>query len=111
MLTAPRAPPSKRSKIAAVSSVAIPLAGDVGHEIHPVGPDVGDGPQRPASIWLESPVPVTLQKKPVLEVAPSHKSHFAELAGGDSLARVLVERVVADVEVGRVDEAARRSQV
>ena len=73
--------------------------------------DVADRAERPAALGLEPPVPVALEEQPVLEVATGHEPDVAELAGGDDLVGVLVERVVADVEVGGVDEAGRGGQL
>ena len=66
--------------------------------------DVADGPERPATLGLEAPVPVGLEQQPVLEVASGDQPHVADLARGDDLVGVLVERVVADVEVRGVDQ-------
>ncbi len=74
-------------------------------------PDVADRPERAAAVRLEAPVPVALEQQPVLEVASGHEPDVAEAAVRDELASVLVERVVADVEVRRVDEATRRGEV
>ena len=142
MLTAPRAPPSKRSRIVAASSVAMSrstvsaersvenvstgpvgswrvsmnvarsaitvgdvLAGHEGHQVQPVRADVADRAQGAAALRLEPPVPVAVEEQPVLEVAPGDEPDVAEAAAADELVGVLVERVVADVEVGRVDQA------
>ena len=144
MLTAPRAPFSKRSRIVATSSVAIArvtvsvaasvenvstgpvgswraamnvassamtatiaLAGHEGHQVQPVRPDVADRTQGAAAFRLEAPVPVALEQQPVLEVAAGHEPDVADLAARDDIVGVLVERVVADVEVGRVDQTGR----
>ena len=72
--------------------------------------DVADRPQRAAALGLEPPVPVGVEQQPVLEVAAGDEPDVAEPAVGDELADVLVERVEADVEVDRVDEAAPRGQ-
>ena len=70
--------------------------------------DVADRPQRAALVGLEPPVPVGVEQQPVLEVVAGHEPDVAQAAVGDELADVLVERVEADVEVDRVDEAAPR---
>ena len=64
---------------------------------------------RSAPPWLrlEAPVPVGVVEEPVLEVVAGDEPDLAEVAVGDGLAHVLVERVEPDVEVDRVDEAAR----
>ena len=85
------------------------LAGDERHQVEPVRADVADGAQRAAALGLEPPVPVALEEQPVLEVAAGDEADVAELAAGDDLVRVLVERVVADVEVDRVDETRPRA--
>ncbi len=77
-------------------------------EVEPVRPDVADGPERAALVGLEPPVPVGVEEQPVLEVVAGHEADVAELAGGDHLADVLVERVEPDVEVHGVHEAALR---
>ena len=69
--------------------------------------DVADRAERAAAVRLEPPVPVAVEQQPVLEVAAGHEADVAELAAGDDVVGVLVERVVADVEVGRVDDAGR----
>ena len=92
-------------------TATIALAGDEGHEVQPVRPDVADGAQRAAPVRLEPPVPVGVEEQPVLEVAAGHEPDVAEPAAGDELVDVLVERVEADVEVDRVDEAARGGRV
>ena len=48
-----------------------------------------------------------VEEQPVLEVAAGDEPHVAQPAVGDELAGVLVERVVAEVEVDRVDQAGR----
>ena len=83
------------------------LPRDVGHQVHPVRPDVADGPQRATAIRLEAPVPVALEQEPVLEVVAGHQPDVTERPGRHGLPGVLVERVVADVEVRRVDQAGR----
>ena len=83
-----------------------PLAGEERHQVEPVRADVADRPQRAALVGLEPPVPVRLEEQPVLEVVAGHQPDVAEAARGDELAHVLVQRIEADVEVDRVDEAA-----
>jgi hypothetical protein len=80
------------------------------HEVQPVRADVADGPKRAAAIGLQSPVPVALKQEPVLEVASGHQPDLAKAALGDDLPCVLVERVVADVEIRRVHETALRRE-
>ena len=87
------------------------LAGQERHQVEPVRPDVADRPERAALVGLEPPVPVGLEQQPVLEVVAGDEPDVAEVAGGDELADVLVERVEADVEVDRVDEPARRGEL
>ena len=58
-----------------------------------------------AAIRLEAPVPIGVVQQPVLEVAAGDQADVAEPAAADELGQVLVERVEADVEVDRVDEA------
>ncbi len=86
------------------------LAGHEGHQVHPVRPDVADRPQRAAAARLEAPVPVTGEEQPVLEVAPRDEPDIAQRPGRDRVAGMLIERVAADVEVGRVDQAGPRRQ-
>ncbi len=69
--------------------------------------DVGDGAQLAALVRLESPVPVGRQQQPVLQIAAVHVPDLAELTALDARARLLHERVEADVEVGAVHEPAR----
>ncbi len=83
------------------------LAGHEGHQVEPVRADVADRPESAAAVRLETPVPVAVEEQPVLEVATGHEPDVADVAARDDLVRVLVERVVADVEVGRVDEPGR----
>ena len=71
-----------------------------------MGADVADRPQRPAALRLEPPVPIGLEQEPILEVAPGDQPDIADLARGDELVGVLIERVVADVEVGGVHQPA-----
>ena len=85
-----------------------PVAGHERHQVEPVRADVADGAERAAAIRLQPPVPVTGEEEPVLEVAAGHQPDLAERSGRDDVAGVLVQRVVADVEVDRVDEAAGR---
>ena len=87
------------------------LSGDERHEVQPVRADVADRPQRAALVGLEPPVPVAVEEQPVLEVAAGDEPHVAERPGRDGLAGVLVERVEADVEVDRVDEAAAAAEL
>ena len=75
-----------------------------------MGADVADRSQCPAALGLEPPVPVGLEQQPVLEVAPGDQPHVADLARGHDLVGVLVERVVADVEVRGVDQPGRGGQ-
>ena len=84
------------------------LAGQERHQVEPVRADVADRAERAALVRLEPPVPVGVEEQPVLEVAAGHEADVAQPAGGDQLADVLVERVEADVEVDRVDEAGSR---
>ncbi len=72
--------------------------------------DVADRPQCAAALRLEPPVPVALEKQPVLEVAAGDQTYVANIARRDHLARMLVQRVEADVEVHRVDHAAGRGK-
>ena len=82
------------------------LPGDERREIQPVRADVADGAEGPAALGLEAPVPVGLEEEPILEVAAGHQADVADLATSHELVGVLVERVVADVEVHGVDEPA-----
>ena len=74
-------------------------------QCEPMSPTARSAPPRSG---CEPPVPVGLEEQPVLEVAAGHEPDVAELAAGDDLVGVLVERVEADVEVGGVDEAGSR---
>jgi hypothetical protein len=70
-----------------------------------MGADVADCAKLTAPVGLQSPVPVGLEEEPVLEVAAGHQPDVAECVIGDDLARVLVQRVEADVEVHGADPA------
>ena len=69
-------------------------------QCEPMSPTARSAPPRSGS---QPPVPVTGEEEPVLEVAAGHQPDLAERSGRDDVAGVLVERVVADVEVDRVD--------
>ncbi len=86
-----------------------PLARHERHEVQPVRPDVADRPQPTAALGLQAPVPVAVEKQPVLEIVSGHEPDVADLAVDDDVMSVLVQRVEADVEVHRVDESRRRS--
>ena len=60
----------------------------------------------PAALGLEPPVPVGRLRQPVLEIAAVHVPDLSELARADALARLLHERVEAEVEVRAVHEPA-----
>ena len=79
-------------------------------EVQPVRTDVAHGPEDPALVRLEAPVPVRVVQQPVLEVAARDQADVADATLADERRDVLVERVEADVEVDRVDEAARVGQ-
>ena len=86
------------------------LAGQERREVEPVGADVADGPEGAAALRFEPPVPVGVVEEPVLEVAPGDQPDVPHPAVAHEPRHVLVERVEPDVEVDRVDEAARRGQ-
>ena len=75
-------------------------------EIHPVRADVGDGPQRPALLGLEPPVPVSRVEQPVLEVPAVDVPDGAEHARRHERARLMGDRIEAEVEVRAVHEPA-----
>ena len=71
--------------------------------------DVADRPERAAGSGSRRQFQSRVEQQPVLEVVAGHEPDVAERRRRRStLARVLVERVEADVEVDRVDEAACR---
>ena len=81
------------------------VAGHERSEVEPVRPDVADRPERAALVRLEPPVPVALVEEPVLEVVAGHEPTSPRPPPATHLAGVLVQRIVADIEVDRVDEA------
>ena len=76
-------------------------------QCEPMSPTARSAP--PRSGWSRQFQSVSMEQ-PVLEVAAGHEPDVAELAAGDDLVGVLVERVEADVEVDRVDEAGSASR-
>ena len=76
------------------------------HEVEPVRADVADGAQLAALLGLEPPVPV--RRLAAASPAGSRRDvpDLAELAGLHACARLLHQRVEADVEVRAVHEAA-----
>ena len=87
-----------------------PRSGHELREVDPVRADVTHRAQLPGPFGLEPPVPVGGLGEPVLEVATVHVPDVADLAGADALARLLHERVEADVEVRAVHETGRRRE-
>ena len=84
------------------------MTGHEGHEVQPVRPDVADGTQGAASIGSKPPVPVTGEEQPVLEIAAGHQPDLTDTTRRHDIVRVLVQGVVPDVEVHRVDAARPR---
>ncbi len=144
----PRAPPSKRTRMCARSSVvigastrstseaaanvstsptgrrrtgiAVPRSAKTSTILRPVTNCVRSSQCEPMSptarsspprCGLEPPVPVLGCREPVLEVAAVHGPDLPELAGTHPLARLLHERVEADVEVRAVHEPAPLGQL
>lgn len=68
--------------------------------------DIADRPKGPTSFRLEAPVPVAVEEQPVLEIATGHEANLAQTTRDDQFVGMLVERVIADVEVRGVDHAA-----
>ena len=69
--------------------------------------DVTDRAEGAALAGLQPPVPVGVVEEPVLEIVAGDEPDLAQVAGGDPLTDVLVERVEPDVEVDGVDQPAR----
>ena len=67
--------------------------------------DVAHRAQLSGPLGLEAPVPVGRLREPVLQVAAVDVPDLAQLACADARARLLHDRVEADVEVRAVDEA------
>ena len=70
-------------------------------QCEPMSPTARSAPPRSG---LEPPVPIGVVEQPVLEVAAGDQPDLAKGTARDELVGVLVERVVADVEVRRVHE-------
>ena len=74
-------------------------------EVHPVRADVADRAKVAAALRREPPVPVLGRREPVLQVPAGGTFHTSpELARDDPLARLLDNRIEADVEVRAVHE-------
>ena len=58
-------------------------SGDELGQVHPVGADVGDGPQVRVAVGLDAPVVVIDQQQPVLGVGSGDREDPAELSPGD----------------------------
>ena len=79
------------------------LAGDEADEVHPMGADVADRPQRAAFVGVEPPVPVGGARQPVLMVVAGDQFCLPQV--GHRLG-VLVQRIKADVVADGGDFAA-----
>ncbi len=106
----PRSSAAGRRAAGTVVSVALSTAreavpADEGGEVAPVRADVGEGARAAAEGGVDAPVGVARRQQPVLQVGAVDAADVAELAGGDQLARVADDGVVAVDERDR-DEAA-----
>ena len=73
--------------------------GDELGQIHPVGADVGNGPQVGVTIRLDPPVVVIDQQQPVLGVGTRDREDSAQLATRDASVHLLAERIEAEVVI------------
>ena len=80
------------------------VTGDELDAVAPMRADVRDGSRFTAKLRHQTPIPVGIQVKPILRVRTVGMENLAELAARNHVLGFLDERVVAIVEINRVNE-------